>query len=178
MVARSKSSLIPLGKMLFSVAPCLCGSTLLCDRETPTKSMHESTGTLLYRIRHGQVEVLLVHPSGNYNRHAPWGIPKGLPEPGESLEDAARRETLEETTVEAGALIPLGSIDYQRSRKRVHCFAGLADSAEPRCGSWEVDRAEFLSIEDSLTKIHPDQRELLERLVAHLREGGLLPAEG
>ena len=138
--------------------------------------MKESAGTLLYRIRQGQVEVLLVHPSGNYNRHAPWSIPKGLPEPGESLEDAARRETLEETTVEAGPLIPLGSIDYQRSRKRVHCFTGPADTAEPRCGSWEVDRAEFLLIEEALKKIHPDQRVLLDRLVTHLRASGQLPA--
>ena len=61
-----------------------------------------SAGTVLYRIVDGDVQVLLVHPSGAYNRRAPWGIPKGLPDEGESLEDAARRETREETAVEAG----------------------------------------------------------------------------
>ena len=51
--------------------------------------MKQSAGTLLYRQQAGQIEVLIVHPSGNYNRHAAWSIPKGLPDEGESLEDAA-----------------------------------------------------------------------------------------
>ena len=38
-----------------------------------------SSGTLLYRTVNGALEVLLVHPAGNYNRRAPWGIPKGEP---------------------------------------------------------------------------------------------------
>ena len=42
----------------------------------------------------GAIEVLLVHPAGNYNRRAPWGIPKGAPDPDEELEATARRETL------------------------------------------------------------------------------------
>ena len=75
----------------------------------------------------------MVHPSGNYNRHKPWSIPKGLPDNGEALEAAARRETLEETGVVAEALVPLGSIDYRKSGKRIHCFAGPAPAnGEPR----------------------------------------------
>ncbi|MGD9648813.1 MAG: NUDIX domain-containing protein, partial [Pirellulales bacterium] len=46
-----------------------------------------SAGTLLYRHANEQFEVLLVHPSGNYNRHKPWSIPKGLPEEGETVEE-------------------------------------------------------------------------------------------
>jgi len=128
--------------------------------------MKESAGTLLYRRGKGGLEVLLVHPSGNYNRHKPWGIPKGLPDAGESLEAAARRETLEEAGVQAGALQSLGSIEYTKSRKRVHCFAGPWSGDEPRCASWEVDRAEFLSIEEARRVLHPDQRPLLDRLLA------------
>ena len=52
--------------------------------------MLQSSGTLLYRRRGAQLEVLLVHASGGYNRHKPWGIPKGLLDEGESLEAAAR----------------------------------------------------------------------------------------
>src|SRR2546430_1818486 len=48
-----------------------------------------SAGTLLYRIVDGTIEVLLVHPAGNYNRRAPWGIPKGAPDPEEELEATA-----------------------------------------------------------------------------------------
>ena len=41
--------------------------------------MRQSAGTLLYREGPEGLEVLLVHPSGAYNRRAPWSIPKGEP---------------------------------------------------------------------------------------------------
>jgi predicted NUDIX family NTP pyrophosphohydrolase len=129
-----------------------------------------SSGTVLYRIVDGAVEVLLVHPAGNYNRRAPWGIPKGAPDPDETLEATARRETLEETgLVIDGPLVDLGHVDYTRSKKRVHAFAGPAPSgAAPRCASWEVDKAEFIEITRARRIIHPDQAALLDRLQAHL----------
>jgi predicted NUDIX family NTP pyrophosphohydrolase len=130
--------------------------------------MRQSSGTLLYREGSDGLEVLLVHPSGNYNRHAPWSIPKG--EPGEEdLEATARRETLEETGVTAGDLVPLGSITYRKSRKAVHCFAGPAPAdADPRPASWEVDQATFVSLERARGLLHPDQAPFLDRLLAHL----------
>jgi predicted NUDIX family NTP pyrophosphohydrolase len=98
--------------------------------------MRQSAGTLLYRHTADGLEVLIVHPSGPYNRHAPWSIPKGEPGDDTDLEATARRETWEETGVRAGALVPLGHIDYHRSRKRVHAFAGPApDEAAPSCAS-------------------------------------------
>jgi predicted NUDIX family NTP pyrophosphohydrolase len=129
-----------------------------------------SSGTLLYRIVDGTIEVLLVHPAGNYNRRAPWGIPKGAPDPNEALEQTARRETLEETGLSvAGPLVDLGHVDYTRSKKRVHAFAGPAPAdAAPRCASWEVDKAEFIEITRARRIIHPDQAALLDRLQRHL----------
>jgi predicted NUDIX family NTP pyrophosphohydrolase len=131
--------------------------------------MKQSAGTLLYRETPGGLEVLLIHASGNYNRRAPWGIPKGEPDEGAGLEETARRETLEETGVEAGPLAELGFIDYRKSRKRVHCFAGPApDGATPRPASWEVDQAAFVPLEKARELIHPDQAVFLDRLLAHL----------
>lgn len=127
--------------------------------------MKQSAGTLLYRKVGGRLEVLLVHASGNYNRHKPWSMPKGEPDHGEPLEQAARRETLEETGVEAGELVPLGHITYQKSRKQVHAFGGPApQNAQPHCASWEVDRAEFVELERARQLIHPDQLPLLDAL--------------
>jgi predicted NUDIX family NTP pyrophosphohydrolase len=134
--------------------------------------MIQSAGTLLYRSGADGLEVLLVHPSGNYNRHKRWSIPKGLPDQGEALEAAARRETLEETGVVAEALMPLGSIDYRKSGKRIHGFTGPAPAdAEPRCASWEVDRAEFLPLKEARERIHLDQVVFLDRLVESLGHG-------
>lgn len=128
--------------------------------------MKQSAGTLLYRHGTSGLEVLIVHPSGNYNCKAPWSIPKGLIDDNEDLETAARRETLEETGVAAAALVAVGSIDYSRSRKRIHCFIGRAPGdTEPRCASWEVDRSEFVPIETARSLLHPDQRPFLDLLV-------------
>jgi predicted NUDIX family NTP pyrophosphohydrolase len=135
-----------------------------------------SAGTLLYRRASGAAadtdeawEVLLVHPSGAYNRKAPWGIPKGLPEPGEALEDAARRETAEETGVVAGELAELARIRYTKSRKEVVAFTGPApEPCEPRCASWEVDRAEFVTLRRARELIHRDQAAFLDALAARL----------
>ena len=132
--------------------------------------MKQSAGTLLYRHGPDGLEVLLVHPSGWYNRGKPWSIPKGLPDKGEDLETTALRETREETGVRAeGPLVPLGSVKYVKSRKEIHAFAGPApEDAVPRCASWEVDEARFVLIEEARTLLHPDQVPLLDRLVAHL----------
>jgi predicted NUDIX family NTP pyrophosphohydrolase len=154
--------------------------------------MVESAGLVMYRRVGERLEVLLVHPSGNYNRRAPWGIPKGLPDEGESLADAAVRETQEETGVNVvvgdkgslpdsvaadSRLVSLSHIDYTRSRKRVHAFAVEAPAdvvAHP--ASWEVDRAEFLPLEEAERLIHPEQRPFLDRL-RQLLEHGEVPAE-
>lgn len=131
--------------------------------------MRQSAGTLLYRHGEQGVEVLLVHPSGPYNRKAPWSIPKGLPDEDEELEQAARRETWEETGVRAGELVPLGHMDYTKSRKRIFGFAGRAPAdADPKPASWEVDQARFVPLAEARDLLHPEQCVFLDRLWQHL----------
>lgn len=133
--------------------------------------MKQSAGTLLYRIDDGEISLLLVHASGNYNKHSKWSIPKGLPDEGETMEEAARRETLEETGVVAESLTSLGFIEYKKSRKRVHCFTGPApENAKPLCASWEIDKAEFVPISKAMELIHPDQCDFILRLKSLLSE--------
>ena len=131
--------------------------------------MKQSAGCLLYRETPEGPRVLIVHPSGNYNIRAPWSIPKGLVDQGETTEATARRETLEETGVTAGELFSLGFVDLKKSRKRIHCFAGpLPEDAEPRCASWEIDRAELVTLTEARQRLHPDQAPLVDRLETHL----------
>lgn len=125
--------------------------------------MKTSSGTLLYR-ENGSLEVLLIHPSGAYNKNAAWSIPKGKQEPGETLEETARRETFEETGVTAKTLTYLGYVDY-KSGKRVHAFAGLApENAILSLASEEVDRVEFVPINRAKKLLHYDQKNFIDML--------------
>ena len=139
--------------------------------------MLHSAGTLLYRHRAGCLEVLLIRPSGGRYRRAPWGIPKGMPDEGEDFEQAARRETLEETGVLPGELTSLDSIRYHKVRKRIHCFAGPAPAdATPNCSCWEVDAARFVPMDEARRLIHPDQLPFLDRLETLLADSNTRPA--
>ncbi len=130
--------------------------------------MKQSAGLLLYTgVGEGR-RVLLVHASGAYNRASPYSIPKGEPEGDEPLEAAARRETMEEVGVEVkGPLVSLGHADYQKTRKRVHAWAApLPEGATPRCASWEIDRAELVTMARARELLHPDLRVFLDGLTA------------
>jgi predicted NUDIX family NTP pyrophosphohydrolase len=128
---------------------------------------------LLYRQGPAGLEVLIVHPSGGYNKNAPWSLPKGHPEDDEALEAAARRETLEETGVRAEGLLALGSVELPKSRKRIFGFGGPApEDAAPRCESWEVDKAEFVPVVEARARLHPAQAPFVDRLLELLSQRG------
>ena len=132
--------------------------------------MKQSAGTLLYREGSNGLEVLLVHPSGNYNRKKPWSIPKGEPDPGETdLEITARRETLEETGVTAGAA-RLAQSSTPRARRPFMRSPAPRLGMAPGCASWEVDQARFVPLTEARTLLHPEQVVFLDRLVEHLKK--------
>src|SRR5262245_12583329 len=89
-----------------------------------------SAGCLVMRRGAEGIEVLLVHARGASFRRPLFGIPKGLVEPGEDLQTAAQRETLEETGLRVQLRGSLGSVE-QKSGKVVHAFWATvtADSA-------------------------------------------------
>ena len=143
-----------------------------------------SAGLLLYRLRDGGPEVLLVHPGGPlWARRdlGAWSIPKGEPGPGEEPLAAARREFQEETGfAPAGPFLPLPAV-RQRGGKEVLAWAVAGDldptavrsatfSMEwpPRSGRRaefpEVDRAAWFGIEAARERILPGQAPLLEAL--------------
>ncbi len=146
-----------------------------------------SAGILLYRVRDGALEVLLVHPGGPLwarKDTGAWSIPKGEYAAGEEALSAARREFEEElgTPPPAGDPLDLGEI-RQRAGKRVHAWALPGDldvssvtsnSFElewpPRSGRMsefpEVDRAQWFPLAEARERINPAQAELLDRLEA------------
>ena len=101
-----------------------------------------------------------------------FGIPKGLVEPGESLIEAAQRETREETGLRVIVRADLGSV-RQKSGKIVHAFLGevapesRADIDERgRCHGHdhEVDVCRFFPLDEARQVMIEAQREFLDRL--------------
>ena len=149
----------------------------------------QSAGILLYRLRAGEPEVLLVHPGGPFwarKDGGAWSIPKGEYEEGDDPRAAALREFEEETgrPLEAGELAALGKIK-QRGGKVVTAWAAAGDldpasitsntfelEWPPRSGRMrefpEVDRAQWFALAEARTKILPAQEELLDRLLERL----------
>jgi predicted NUDIX family NTP pyrophosphohydrolase len=148
-----------------------------------------SAGILLHRNGPTGRQVLLVHPGGPLWAKADvagWSIPKGLVEPGEDVEAAARREFTEEVgPVPSGPLLPLDELKLSGS-KRLFAFAleGDFDPARlvsnrfdmewpPRSGQFqsfpEIDRAEWHDIATAAEKLHLGQRPLIAKLLSLLQ---------
>ena len=148
-----------------------------------------SAGILLYRVREGAVEVLLVHPGGPFwakRDLGAWSIPKGEYEQGEDPLACALREFREETGHEPprDGLLELGSV-RQRGGKVLTAWAAAGDldaatvtggsftmEWPPRSGNRrefpEVDRAGWFGAEAARRKLLDAQAELVGRLLERL----------
>jgi predicted NUDIX family NTP pyrophosphohydrolase len=147
-----------------------------------------SAGLLMYRLRGGRAEVLLVHPGGPFWKNkdqGAWSLPKGEAAAGQDLLEVARREFEEETGIRpSGSLFELEPVK-QKGGKVVHAWAfeGDCDPSAirsntftmewpPRSGRQaefpEVDRAAFFDLETAGRKINPAQAALLDQLKRRL----------
>src|SRR6266545_2223474 len=151
----------------------------------------QSAGILLYRVRQGAVEVLLVHPGGPFwakKDLGAWSIPKGEYQQGEDPLAVALREFEEETGHRPSRERPLelGAI-RQRGGKVLSAWALAGDldadattsntftlEWPPRSGRRrefpEVDRAGWFDPATAREKLNPAQAELVDRLLATLAE--------
>ena len=149
----------------------------------------QSAGVLVFRRRECVLEVLLGHMGGPFwsrKQDGAWSVPKGLLEPGEESQAAARREFEEETGVPLpqGELLPLGSVRTSGG-KTVTVWALEADvdvarfspgtfpmEWPPRSGRVldvpEIDQLRWLPVDAASPLLTASQRPLLERLVALL----------
>jgi len=153
-----------------------------------------SAGLLMYRVRNNQLEVLLVHLGGPFwarKDKGAWFIPKGEIEPGEDEFAAAKREFKEETGIEpSGEFTALGTIKH-KGGKIVHAWAfeGDCDPSSVRSNTFtlewpprsgkrqefpEVDKAQFLSVEQAQAKMSPGEFELVDRLQNILTQRGII----
>ncbi len=85
-----------------------------------------------------------------------WGLPKGTPDRGESLEEAALREVSEETGLEAAIVEKIDVVEYWfslegvRYHKWVHHYLMEATGGSTNDHDVEYDRVEWRPIESAL----------------------------
>lgn len=143
-----------------------------------------SAGGVVYRRRGGHVEVVLVGRS----RARLWALPKGTPEPGETIEETALREVREETGLEVsvdrelgnGAAGEIGSIRYMYSerddarsegttlvRKIVHHFLMRPTGGDLDGHDHEYDLVQWCDVHEALRRMsYANERHILERALA------------
>lgn len=158
-----------------------------CNNIHVPKTRLPSAGILLFRLRSGAPEFLIVHPGGplwSKKDAGAWSIPKGEYRPDENPLDAARREFTEEIglALPDGPVIELGDVTL-KSGKVVTGYALEGDIDEttissntfemewpPRSGRTqafpEVDKALWATFATARHKLNPAQGEFLIRLLS------------
>ena len=117
-----------------------------------------SAGGIVVRSRDSRPEIVL-GARRRVRGGRTWTLPKGTPDPGESIEETARREVTEETGLQVDIVGSLGSIEYSfvkagvRIEKTVHYFL-----MQPRGGDLGLHDQEFEEVRWVDIEIQHDER--------------------
>ena len=133
---------------------------------------HEhSSGGAVITLQNGRPYVAMIATRGRSR----WGLPKGAVAKGETSEEAALREVLEETGLEAKILKPLDTIEYffrvadALIRKRVdfYLMQHTGGTLAPQLS--EVDDVEWVPLSESVARASFDsEKKLLEAAAKEL----------
>lgn len=130
-----------------------------------------SAGGVIFRRRDGIVEVVLVARSASNL----WALPKGTPEPGETLEETALREVSEETGLGAEIVGEVGQVAYaftlRRERVRVskvvHHYLMEPRSGDLSLHDHEYDLAGWYEIGEAIRRMtYDNERDIVELAAA------------
>jgi len=133
-----------------------------------------SAGGVVYRREEGSVDLALAARRTRRGQLA-WGLAKGAIEDGESDEQAAVREVLEETGLEAEVEADLGDIRYfyvwegVRVRKRVHFFLMRATGGDVATHDTEMEDVRWFPLKAAIKRAaYKGEREVIERAAKRL----------
>ena len=134
------------------------------DPRKRTRNEHSSGGAVISN-RDGTFHVALIATRGKTR----WGLPKGAVSQGETSEQAALREVLEETGLQAEIVKPLDTIEYffragdTLIRKRVDFYLMRYVAGELTPQLSEVDDVEWVEISEAIQRASfESERKLLE----------------
>jgi 8-oxo-dGTP pyrophosphatase MutT (NUDIX family) len=139
----------------------------MTDTRKRTRNEHSSGGAVI-SMRDGVAYVAMIATRGKTR----WGLPKGAVSEGETSEQAALREVLEETGLEAEILKPLDTIEYffragdTLIRKRVDFYLMRYVGGELTPQLSEVDDVEWVELSEAVGRSSFDsERKLLESVL-------------
>jgi 8-oxo-dGTP diphosphatase len=114
------------------------------EPNTPTEIVRAAGGLVVRRVA-GQLEIAVVHRPV----HQDWSYPKGKLEEGETFEDAAQREVLEETGLVCQLLRFVGHTDYadRKGRPKVVAYWVMSVVAGAFASNEEVDELRWVDVE-------------------------------
>jgi 8-oxo-dGTP pyrophosphatase MutT (NUDIX family) len=134
-----------------------------------------SAGGVVYRRGPQGIEVVVC----GRTEDGVWGLPKGTPAAGESLEQAAVREVSEETGLQVEIDRKIDTIEYWFARegiryhKFVHHYLMVPIGGNTENHDWEYDRVEWFPAEQALkTLSYRNEVEVVRKAVALLEGGG------
>ncbi|HEV8633193.1 MAG TPA: NUDIX hydrolase [Chloroflexota bacterium] len=114
-----------------------------------------------------------------------WGLPKGTPDDGESLEQTALREVAEETGIAPRLVAPIGSIQYYfvarntRFRKVVHFYLMEAVGGDVSQHDHEYDLVEWFDLDEAIDRLsYPNEAEMVRGARAMLLGAPARRADG
>ena len=129
-----------------------------------TRNEHSSGGAVI-RNDNGTAQVALIATRGRTR----WGLPKGAVSEGETSEQAALREVLEETGLQAEIVKPLDTIEYffragdTLIRKRVDFYLMTHTGGELKPQLSEVDDVEWVELTAAIGRASfASEKKLLE----------------
>ncbi len=115
-----------------------------------------SAGGAVFRMNGSSAEIAIVRIVPEMR----WQLPKGIIDPGETIEEAALREVREESGIVADLVAPIETIEYWfvadrngeriKYHKFVHFFLMSYKSGDVADHDHEVDEARWVDIETAL----------------------------
>lgn len=134
-----------------------------------------SAGGVVYRDNGESIEIVLVARP----KQQLWALPKGTPEPGETMAETAIREVSEETGLEVAIEEEIGSISYWyaivqedvRVHKVVHHFLMHATGGDLSLHDHEYDVADWYDIHEALSRMsYQNECAIVEQAGALIRD--------